>query len=182
MRACSAAPQVRTSGLARLAPRWLLAAIFLIGAAEGARAGSDAAFPADWQNWPVVKAGVIGGIDTPIPAAAPRIVQETIKTYNWVNDGKGSAYRVRVSPAQSELYRAGRGVYPDGPTAVLELTDAKVILVTDHLLGEPQYGVFSFDGKDLVGAHPSLQTSVCTNCHSGYADLCVAGICSAGRK
>jgi|GEM_PF-728162 len=139
-------------------------------------AESDAEFPTGWDSWPVHHSGTILGKDTAIPDGLPPIVIETVKTYNWVQDGKGSAYNVRINPAKT----AGLASYDfgDGPTAVLELTDIKVLLVTDHLVGEEQYGVYTYDGKDISSAHPSLATQVCATCHSGYGDACVKGVCT----
>jgi hypothetical protein len=141
-------------------------------------AGSEASFPKDWQSWPVTHSGTIPGSASVIAPDLPPIVKETFKTYNWVVDGKGSAYNVRLSPQARGPAAARNGKFADGDSAVLELTDAKVLLVTSHLLGEPQYGVYSYDGKDLSGAHPSLAGKVCNTCHSGYSEACVAGICS----
>ena len=135
-----------------------------------AHAASDASFPTGWETWPVLKEGAIPPKAEPVPADLPGIVQETFKTYNWVNDGKGSAYKVRLNPA----HKAGE----DGPAAVLELTDIKALLVTEHLLGEPLYGAWSYAGKDLADAHPSLAPKVCAACHSGYGEACVQGICN----
>jgi hypothetical protein len=145
---------------------------------SGVFAGSDAAFPKDWQAWPITHSGTIPGSASVIAPDLPPIVKETFKTYNWVDDGKGSAYNVRLSPQAKGPAAARNGKFADGDSAVLELTDAKVLLVTGHLLGEPQYGVYSYDGKDLSSAHPSLAGKVCNTCHSGYSEACVAGVCS----
>ncbi len=155
------------------------AVLFGLLATVPAEAGSDAEFPQDWRDWPIVGEGAIPGKDTPVPADLPPVVQETVKTYNWIADGAGSAYNIRIHSAQAEAFKARSGDYADGPTGVIELIDAGVILVTDHLLGEPQYGAFTFDGTDVSDAHPSLAPAVCTTCHSGYGDACVAGICRA---
>jgi len=155
-----------------------LVACAALAAPPSALAGSDAAFPTGWETWPVVSSGTIPGRDTPIPADAPPIVKETVKVYNWVNDGRGTAYRARVNPAQASVHASRAGDFADGATAVLELVDIKALFVTDHLLGEPQYGVFTFDGKDITGAHPSLDAKACETCHSGYRDACYAGVCS----
>ena len=112
-----------------------------------------------------------GGHDRPI-------VQATIKAYNWIQDGKGSAYKIRINSAQKGAYSAGKGQYADTVTAVLELTDIKVLLTTEHLLGQPQYGVYTYDRKDISDAHPSLKMQTCTTCHSGYGEACIAGVCS----
>lgn len=166
-----------------LVKKAVLAAAFVIGAlsAAPAVAGGDAAFPKGWESWPVVAQGAIPGKDTPIPADAPAIVKETVKVYNWINEGKGSAYKVRVNPAQASVHAARKGDFADGATAVLELTDIKALLVTDHLVGEPQYGVWTFDGKDITAAHPSLETKACTTCHSGYKDACFKGVCATSK-
>ncbi|MEW5756332.1 MAG: hypothetical protein AB1810_08500 [Pseudomonadota bacterium] len=150
----------------------------LAAAAAGAMAASDAAFPKGWKDWPIKHTGAIPGSSTPIPSGVPVIVQETVKTYNWVQDGKGSKYNVRVNPAQDGPYKARSGKFGDGPTAVLELTDIKAILVTEHLLGEPVYGAYTYEGKDISDAHASLKPQVCKTCHSGYGEACVVGVCS----
>jgi hypothetical protein len=143
-----------------------------------AMAASDADFPKDWKMWPVVSVGEIPSNKATLPQDLPPIVLETIKTYNWINDGDGSKYSIRVHPEKLVSHKSHTGDFEDGPTSVLELTDIKAILVTSHLLGEPQYGVFTFDGKDISDAHHSLAPEVCQTCHSGYGDSCVAGVCS----
>lgn len=140
-------------------------------------AESDVDYPEDWRNWPIVGTGKISGVETPISADLPRIVIDTFKTYNWVNDGKGSAYEIRVAPAEQEAWKKGSTDFEDGPTAILDLTDIGVMLVTGHLLGEAQYGVYSHEGKDLSMAHPSLAPKVCATCHTGYGVYCNNGIC-----
>ncbi|HFC52904.1 MAG TPA: hypothetical protein ENJ43_00540 [Gammaproteobacteria bacterium] len=157
--------------------------VMVLGCAvwSGAYAASDAEFPKGWESWPVVGSGAIPDNKSPIPDGLPEIVKETVKTYNWIQDGKGSKYNVRVNPAHKDAYIKRHGGYPDGPTAVLELTDIKALLVTEHLLGEPQYGAYSFDGKDISEAHPSLAPKTCTTCHSGYGEACVTGVCSHNK-
>ncbi len=153
----------------------LLGMFFMLGA----QAASDAEFPTGWESWPVKgDTGVIPDNKTPIPSDLPPIIQELVKTYNWVGDGKGSKYQIRINPSQEQNYKARNGKYDDGAIAVLELTDIGVILVTEHLLGEPQYGTYSVDGKDLSDAHPSLSPATCNKCHTGYGEACVTGVCS----
>lgn len=156
----------------------LFAGIIACGVISTAQAGSDAKFPKGWESWPVKSSGAIPSNKTAIAGNLPPIVQETFKTYNWTNDGKGTAYKVRVNPAQEGGYKARNGKFNDGPTAVLDLTDIKAILVTEHFLGEPVYGAFSYDGKDLSGAHGSLSPAACKKCHTGYGNACVTGVCS----
>jgi len=139
-------------------------------------AESDAEFPTGWDTWPVHHSGTILGKETAIPDGLPPIVIETVKTYNWIQDGKGSAYNVRINPAKSGGLASHD--FGDGSTAVLELTDIKVLLVTEHLVGEEQYGVYTYDGKDISSAHPSLNTQTCTTCHTGYGDACIKGVCT----
>lgn len=136
-------------------------------------AESEAAMPEGWQDWPVVKEGRIPSNDKPIPDNAPAILKETITTYNWINDGKGSDYAIRFHPDKK-----GASEYKDGPTAVLHLKDIGVILVTEHLMGDPVYGAYTVDGKDMSGAHPSLKPKACRDCHSGYGESCPNGVCS----
>lgn len=153
----------------------LIVAVFaaIVSLSSSVWAASDAPLPKDWQSWPIHHSGAIPSNKVAISAELPPIVRETFKAYNWVRDGQGSAYNVRINPAKSPA----TGKYADGPTAVLELTDIKVVFVTEHLLGEPQYGAWTFDGKDMSGAHPSLAPKACTTCHTGYGEACVTGIC-----
>ncbi len=153
----------------------------LLGASQ-AFAQSEAKLPGDWESWPVTAAGKLTGSDTAIPGDAPAILRDTLKAYSWLNNGKGSAYEVRVNPRAMGAYTSRDGKYSDGETAVLFLTDINALLVTEHLLGQATYGVFSADGKDIAGAHPSLAPQVCKTCHSGYSDICVGGLCSTKQK
>ncbi|MGK7345186.1 MAG: hypothetical protein ACNS63_05195 [Candidatus Nitrospinota bacterium M3_3B_026] len=157
---------------------FLLLAVFSLAVSSNAFAGSNAEFPKGWESWPIAGKGAIPDNKSPIPSDAPAIVQETIKTYNWINDGKGSPYYVRIHPDKKDAAAARKGQFDDGPTAVLELTDIKVILVTEHLIGEPQYGAYTYDGKDMADAHPSLAPKTCADCHSGYGEACVNGVCA----
>ena len=68
----------------------LLSGLLVLGMAITLHAASDASFPTGWENWPVTKSGAIPSNQTLIPADAPPIVKETVKTYNWIQDGKGA--------------------------------------------------------------------------------------------
>jgi len=157
---------------------FIFAVFMAVVGIQSAQAASDAPLPKDWQSWPIHHSGAITSNKVSIPANLPPIVRETLKTYNWVHDGQGTAYNVRINPAKAAAAKAGKGQFADGPTAVLELVDIKAVFVTDHLLGEPQYGAWSFDGKDLSAAHPSLAPKVCATCHSGYGEACIKGVCT----
>jgi len=152
-----------------------MAMVALAGAP--ALAGSTATFPADWRGWPLVKETAIPGRDTPIPDGLPPLFVDTIKTYNWINDGKGSQLRIYVNPAKLDAYRS-HGPYADGPTAVAVYADVGIVFVTEHLLGEPLYGTFDLTGRDISATHPSLSTDVCARCHVGYAETCKSGTCA----
>ncbi len=159
----------------------MLGAFVIITLSSAAYAeGSNATMPEGWEEWPIISSGAIPSNDKPISEDLPSIVQETFKMYNWVNEGHGTAYNVRVNPAQDAGYKNG-GEYEDISTAVLELTDIGVILVTEHLMDEPVYGAYTIDGKDMGAAHPSLAPEACLNCHSGYAEICVKGVCTSKK-
>lgn len=138
---------------------------------------SDAEYPANWREWVKVKETFIPGADTPLPADLPPVYVETIKTYNWLNKGKGTRLDIYVNPKALDAF-AKHGPYDDGVTVVGVFEDAKVLLVTQHLLGEPLYGVYDFSGKDVAAKHETLAPSVCIGCHSGYSDTCGNGTCA----
>ncbi len=149
----------------------------LVATSHAVYAKSNADFPTGWEEWPVVATGTISGVEAALPVDMPPILKDTFKTYNWIQDGKGSFYNVRINPAQKEAYASGKGQFDDGLTGVLELVDIKVLFVTEHLLGEPQYGAYAFDGTDLMGSgHASLEHKTCVSCHSGYTQFFKNGV------
>ena len=148
--------------------------LLTIGLVQSLYAESDASFPDDWESWTVFSEGAIPGSAVPVGDDLPAIVAETFKTYNWVNEGHGSEYELRFNPEK----KGQKPNFDDGGTAVLNLTDIKVLLVTEHFLGDPVYGAFTYDGKDISDAHPSLSVDACVACHTGYGEACVNGICN----
>lgn len=155
----------------------LLVAGVLVAMTSAVYAKSNADFPTGWETWPVIASGTIPGTEAVLPADTPAIVKETYKTYNWIQDGKGSFYNVRINPAQRDANLAGKGQYADGIIGVMELVDIKVLFVTEHLLGEPLYGVYTYDGADLMGSGPaSLEHKTCATCHSGYSQFFLKGV------
>jgi len=140
-------------------------------------ADATASYPANWREWTLVKETVIPGRDTPIPDGLPPLFVDTIKTYNWINDGKGSTLRIYVNPTALEAY-ATHGPYTDGPTVVGVYNDVGIVFVTEFLMGEPLYGTYDFAGKDVTGQHPSFAAEVCSRCHQGYAEVCKGGTCA----
>ena len=138
---------------------------------------STASFPAEWKTWTLVKETAIPGRDVPIPDGLPPLFVDTIKTYNWINDGKGTVLRIYVNPKKLDAYRT-HGPYTDGPTAVAIYAEVGVLFVTEHLLGEPIYGTYDLGGRDLSSTHPTLSVDVCSRCHVGYAETCGGGTCA----
>jgi len=139
----------------------------------------QADFPPNWQDWPVVKEGRIPPQGASLKNLPP-IVRETFETYAWINDGQGSPYAIRMHPEK----RGDQG-YGSGPTAVFEVKELGVILVTGHLRGVVSvYGIYTADGKDISGTHPSLKLNVCRGCHASHGPNssgrfgCQKGICS----
>lgn len=145
--------------------------------ASASFAGSEASYPSDWRSWVLVKETVIPSADTPIPDGVPPLFVDTIKSYNWVNDGKGTRLDIYVNPRALEAYKT-HGPYADGPTAVGVFADVGIVFVTEHLLGRPVYGSYDVHGKDLSDTNPSFSSQVCRNCHTGYSEICKGGTCA----
>lgn len=144
---------------------------------SSAVAQSDASYPDDWKSWTLVKETVIPDASTPLPPEIPPLFVDTIKTYNWINDGKGTQLDIYVNPVAMDAWKA-RGPFPDGGTAVGVFKDVGIVFVTEHIVGQPIYGCYSVDGKDVSKSHPSFDTMVCGGCHVGYRDTCKGGICT----
>ncbi|MEO1336410.1 MAG: hypothetical protein AAFV29_12240 [Myxococcota bacterium] len=152
-----------------------LVALFTIAQPSVSRSSAD--YPKDWATWPKIKQTYIPGAETPLPPGIPPLFVETIKTYNWINGGKGTRLDIYVNPKVLDQYKT-HGPYPDGVTAVGVYSDVQIVFVTQHLLGEPIYGTFDFEGRDLAGAHPSFSPTICSRCHAGYAEICKGGTCA----
>lgn len=162
--------------------RGLIAAAIVaitLAAAGGARAESVAKFPSGWESWPVHHTGAIPPKGAVIPKDLHEAFQSTFRAYNWLNDGKGAAYTVRMAPS---IIAIDRNVLPDGLTGVLEITALKILLVTEHRGGKPVYGAYAFDGTDLSNAHPTVAAKFCNACHDSYRDVCVNGVCNLNRR
>ncbi len=161
--------------------RLIAAAVVMVTISVGgtARAESVAEFPSGWETWPIHHTGVIPPKGTAIPEDLHQAFQSTFRAYNWLNDGKGAAYRVRMA---TPIIGAERTSVPDGPTGVLEVPALKILLVTEHRDGKPVYGAYAFDGTDLSNAHPTVAAKFCNACHESYPDVCVNGICNLNRR
>jgi hypothetical protein len=148
-------------------------------ASNGVRAESVAAFPTGWESWPIHHTGTIPPKGVAIPVDLPEAFQSTFRAYNWVNDGKGAAYNIRMA---TSIIGIERTALPDGPTGVLEIPAMKVLLVTEHRGGKPVYGAYSYDGADVSSAHPTISAKFCNACHISYPEVCVNGVCNLNRR
>jgi hypothetical protein len=140
-------------------------------------AASQATFPKNIKSMVLVKESVIPGKDVVLPKETPMFLQETVKMYNWINKGQGTKLNIFIPKNKLAQYKK-HGPYSDGITAVAIYEDQDIIFVTEHIAGQPLYGVYSRKGKDISGSHPSLSIDTCYRCHEGYADICKNGTCA----
>ncbi|MEF1339623.1 hypothetical protein REH81_23080 [Vibrio rotiferianus] len=140
-------------------------------------AGSLASFPENLDKLVLVKQSVIPGRDVVLPPDTPTFVQETVKMYNWTNQGKGTNLSIYVPKHKVDAYKK-HGPYSDGLTAVAVYEEENIIFVTEHLAGEVLYGSYDRQGNDISDRHPSLRIETCYRCHNGYKDICINGTCA----
>lgn len=140
-------------------------------------AGSQATFPKNIKSMVLVKESVIPGKDVVLPKETPMFLQETVKMYNWINKGRGTKLNIFIPKNKLAQYKK-HGPYSDGITAVAIYEDQDIVFVTEHIAGQPLYGVYDRKGKDISGSHPSLSIDTCYRCHDGYADICKNGTCA----
>lgn len=140
-------------------------------------AESNASYPQDWQDWPVVKESMNLPADTVLPPDTSLFIQESVRAYAWINDGNGSPLTIRVNPNKLEQYKT-HGPYTDGPTAVAVSEVQGIVWVTEHIGGMAIYGSYDRQGKDITSMHPSLKPSFCESCHTTYKDICINGTCA----
>ncbi len=140
-------------------------------------ADSLATFPKNIDKMLLVKQSVIPGNDVVLPDDTPLFLQETVKMYNWINNGKGTKLNIFVPKNKLNEYKK-HGPYSDGITAVAIYEDQDIIFVTEHIAGQPLYGTYNRQGKDLSNSHPSFKTDICYQCHEGYSDICTNGTCA----
>ncbi|MFD2178993.1 hypothetical protein [Veronia pacifica] len=138
---------------------------------------SNASFPDDIENMVRVKQSIIPGRDVVLPESTPTFLQETVKMYNWINNGQGTTINIFVPENKVSAYKT-HGPYEDGVTAVAIYEDQDIIFVTEHLAGEPLYGTYDRLGNDISHTHPSFNVSTCNACHNGYRDICRGGTCA----
>jgi hypothetical protein len=140
-------------------------------------AESIASYPQDWRSWPVVKVSMVPAADVVLPPETPLFIQETVKAYNWINEGKGTKLTIRVHPDKLEQFK-NHGPYSDGPTAVGVYDNPDVVFVTEHLAGGAIYGTYDSHGNDISSRHESFAPHYCVRCHDAYKDICINGTCA----
>jgi len=147
--------------------------------AADAVAQSVASLPDKWRNWTKVKESFVPGNDVSLPEDTPLFLQETVRWVNRANNGQGTHSVVYVNPSKVDQYNT-QGPYSDGPTAVGVFEDTDIVFVTEHLFGEPIYGVYSLAGEDISDRNPALAIENCVQCHSENVDICRGGTCVIG--
>ena len=93
-----------------------------------------ASYPEGWQDWPVVKESQNLPADTVLPPETSLFIQESVRSYSWINNGQGSPLKIRVNPQKIEQYKT-HGPYTDGPTAVAISEVDGIVWVTEHIGG-----------------------------------------------
>lgn len=155
----------------------LMFAMAFLTLAGQAVAASDASYPEGWEKWPVVKESMNLPADTVLPPDTSLFIQESVRAYAWINEGKGSPLTIRVNPEKLEQYKT-HGPYSDGPTVVAVSEVQGIIWVTEHIGGLALYGSYDRKGNDITSMHPSLEPSFCESCHTTYKDICINGTCA----
>lgn len=125
----------------------------------------------------LVKQSVIPGKDVILPKETPLFLQETVKMYNWINNGEGTKLNIFVPKEKIEQYK-NHGPYSNGVTAVAIYEDQNIVFVTEHIEGEAIYGTYDRAGNDISKTHPSFEINKCYQCHDGYSDICKNGTCA----
>lgn len=140
-------------------------------------AESVASYPEGWEEWPVVKETMTLPVDTILPPDTSLFIQESVKAYDWINNGLGSPMTIRVHPDKLEEY-AQHGPYSDGPTVVAVSEVQGIIWTTEHIAGIAIYGTYNRNGEDITDMHPTLDPDYCHGCHNKYKDICINGTCA----
>ncbi len=151
------------------------------GSGDDAAPAEEAAAPAPvesnyWADWEkTVRLGSFPGCGVDPRGVTPdRILADTVRMYCGV--AQGSSYQGFVNPAVFDIYQAKGRDYPDGRTAVLQLTQLGVAFTTDHKDGQPIYDVLLMETEQSIASdepgHP-LNPETCATCHAGYNNACV---------
>ncbi len=140
-------------------------------------ANSTASFPKNINEWILVKESIIPGKNVELPEGTSLFIQNTVRTYNWINQGKGTKLNIYVPKEKLTSYKT-HGPYADGPTAVGIYEDSNIIFVTEHIAGEAIYGTYDREGNDISSSHPSFNVQACIQCHTSNKDICMNGTCA----
>jgi hypothetical protein len=163
-------------GFVRLLRRvsWVFASLTMVNTAF---AESDASYPIGWEAWPIIKESMTLPADTVLPPDTSLFIQESVRAYAWINEGKGSPLTIRVNPEKLGQYKT-HGPYTDGPTVVAVSEAQGIVWVTEHIGGMALYGSYDRNGNDTTPMHPSLEPTFCEGCHTTYKDICINGTCA----
>ena len=144
----------------------------------------DSVFPKDYKSWkkvatPLNSIGALPGCDADV-SKLPPIYQQTVKTYCGVKPGgpgKASVYVKKDAVSEYESNKKEKK-FKDGTNMVLHLEELKVLFVTYHKAGKPNYKVYTEGGKDITKSDGGpLSASTCVTCHTGYQAFCKNGQC-----
>ena len=142
-------------------------------------------FPQDWKQWNYINTTLTGIGALPDCSAdvskLPPIYQKTVETYCGIKPGGPGKVAVLVKPSALKSYETRNGKFPDGSNMILHLKDMKVLFVTAHKDGKPNYAIFTEEGKNVTGSAPSLTAETCTSCHTGYQAFCKSGQCGTKK-
>ena len=162
--------------------KFLLLLSFFISATI--QAASMTPFPEGWKSWVKVKTplGTIGGA---IPSCStdlsklklPPIYAKTVEMYCGVKKDGAGKIDIYVKPSELKAFTARTGKYSEGTVFIMHLVDLKVLFVTGYKGGNPVYGVYTEDKKDVEGSSPGLGTNDCIQCHTGFKSFCLNGMC-----
>lgn len=150
-------------------------------------AGSEVAYPSNWESWtsvssPLAGLGALPGCDADV-SNLPPIYQETVEIYCGVRPEGPGAVEILVNPSELDSYKVKGGIIKDGPAMILHLKDMKILFVTGYKDSKATYGVFKEDGTDITVADPAslLSVNTCRTCHTGYEAFCTNGQCATAK-
>ena len=164
----------------------LLLSLFISATAYSA---SMTPFPEGWKSWTKVRTplATIGGA---VPSCStdlsklklPPIYVKTVETYCGVKKDGAGKIDIYIKPSEMESFKSRSGKFSEGTVMIMHLVDLKVLFVTGYKGGNPVYGVYTEDKKDVEGSSPGLSTNDCIQCHTGFKSFCINGLCGRIAK